>query len=88
MYDITIVYDDPSHRKLIEMINFKKETFLTWLDLNTMEGKKKGLKLKGQYGARKNPFVIIEKEDKLEKVLWSEGKDDAINQLIKWATEN
>lgn len=88
MYDITIVYDDPSHRKLIEMINFKKETFLTWLDLNTMEGKKKGLKLKGQYGARKNPFVIIEKEDKLKKVLWSEGKDDAINQLIKWATEN
>ena len=40
------------------------------------------------YQIKKNPFVIVEKNDQLQKVFWSEGEDDAVNQLIKWATEN
>lgn len=88
MFDIYIVYDDPSHKELVDMINFKKQTFIHWFDINTLEGRKKGFKLKGQYGAKKNPFVIVEENDQLQKVFWSEGKDDAINQLVKWATEN
>lgn len=87
MFDIYIVYDDPTHRELVDMINFKKQTFLHWFDMNTKEGKKKGFKLKGLYGAKKNPFVTVEKNDQLEKVFWSEGKDDAINQLIKWVND-
>ena len=87
MFDIYIVYDDPSHKELVNMIDFKKQTFIHWLDMNTVEGRKKGFKLKGQYGSRKNPFVVVEKNDQIEKVFWSEGKDDAVNQLIKWATD-
>ena len=86
--DIYIVYDDSTHRELIEMVEFKKQPFLHFLDMNTLEGKKKGFKLKGQYGAKKNPFVVVEENDQLQKVFWSEGEDDAVNQLIKWATEN
>jgi hypothetical protein len=88
MYDIYIVYDDPSHRQLVDMISFRRETFIHWFDMNTSEGRKKGFKLKGQFGAKKNPFVLVEKNDELIKVFWSEGKDDAINQFIKWATES
>lgn len=88
MFDIYVVYDDPSHRDLVNMLHFTKQVFMHWYDMNTAEGKKKGYKLKALYGARKNPFVVVEKNDQLEKVFWSEGKDDAINQLIKWATEN
>lgn len=88
MFDIYIVYDDPSHKELVDMIDFKKQTFIHWFDMNTLEGRKKGFKLKGQYGAKKNPFVVVEENDQLQKVFWSEGKDDAINQLIKWVTEN
>lgn len=87
MFDIYIVYDDPSHKELVDMIDFKKQTFIHWFDMNTVEGRKKGFKLKGQYGSRKNPFVIVEKNDQIEKVFWSEGEDDAVNQLIKWATD-
>ena len=85
--DIYIVYDDPTHKELIEMVEFKKQPFLHFLDMNTLEGRKKGFKLKGQYGAKKNPFVVVEENDQLQKVFWSEGKDDAINQLIKWIND-
>lgn len=87
MYDIKIVFSDPTHRELVEAVDFKKQTFLHWFDMNTVDGRKKGFKLKGQYGAKKDPFVVIEKGDQLDRVFWSEGKDDAVNQLIKWANE-
>ena len=88
MVDIYIVYDDPSHKELIEMVKFKKQPFLHFLDMNTIEERKKEFKIKVQYNDKKNHLLVVEENDQLQKVFWSEGKDDAINQLIKWATEN
>lgn len=53
--------------------------------MNTLSGRKAGFKIKGAYGARKNPFCLVEDEKPI-KVFYSENdyEDDAITQLIIW----
>lgn len=88
MFDVTIIYDNPSDIDIINFSDFSnKELFFTYLDINSKLDKSKAYKLKSHWGARKNPFVIISKNDKIEKVFYSEEKN-AIDQLIWWATEN
>lgn len=87
MYDVIIVVDNPSDKDIINFVEFKKDVCLTILDISTKEDRSAAYKLKSHWGARKNPFVVISKEDKMEKVFYSE-ENNALDSFILWATEN
>ena len=88
MYDVTIVYDNPQTIELFNIVPNKKDIYVEYLDIKSNKDKSKAFKLKSHWGARKNPFVVIEKDNKIEKVFYSEGSDDAVNQLIKWVNDS
>ena len=87
MYDVIIVIENKSDKDFIDFIEFKKDVCLTFLDISTKQDKSAAYKLKKNWGARKNPFVIVSKNDKVIKVFYSES-GNAIDQFILWATEN
>lgn len=86
MYNISIVYDKPGTRELIIKAPSKKHPFIQFFDMNTVEGKKNGYKIKSTWGAKANPFVLIEDGDTPIKCFYSEydWKDDAVEQLLNW----
>lgn len=84
---VKIVYDNPKDRELVEIIDTKLPIFIELIDYNTKHGKKEAYKLKSQWAARLNPFVMVtDKEGKVEKIFYSEN-GNAINQLIKFLNE-
>jgi len=87
MYDVTIIYDNPQTIELFNMVPNKKDIFVEYIDINNQKDRSNAVNLKRAWGARKNPFVIVKNKDNIEKIFWSEGKDDAVNQLIKWINE-
>ena len=86
MYTISIVYDDPKMKEMVLKAPSKMQPFLEFYDMNTIDGRKNGFKIKGAWGARKNPFVLIEGGDRAVKVLYSENnwEDNAVEQLLKF----
>ena len=85
MIHITIVYDDNKQKELVLKAKFNIEPTIEFYNINTKDGKK-GYKIKGEWGARKNPFVLLEDNGKPIKAFYSENdwEDNAIIQLINW----
>lgn len=91
MIKIFIVYDNTEQLTLFKQSTFSKiNPLVEYINMNTKEGRKNGFKLKGEWGARANPFCIIFERDKAIKAFYSENdwEDNAIIQLINYLKEN
>ena len=74
--NVKVVYEDLKDKELIELIEFSTPFFIDYIDYNTIEGRKKAYKIKSEFGAKKNPFVVIyNDEDKFVKCYWSENNN-------------
>lgn len=86
MIKVSIVYDNPKQISLFKDISFKFKPLVEYFDTNTRNGKKEGYKLKYYWGAKKNPFCMVYKENTPIKTFYSEkdDEDNAIVQLINY----
>ncbi len=79
---VKVVFDNIKDKELIELVEFSTPFFMEYIDMRTRSGIKEGYKIKSEFGARKNPFVVVyDDEDKFVKCFWSES-GNAIQQLI------
>ena len=79
----TVVYDNKKDKELLNLIDSKVPIFIKYIDFNTVDGRKEAYQVKSHWGARMNPFVVVEEGEEIIKVFYSE-KDNAINQLINY----
>lgn len=84
---IHIVYSNESDRKFISLIDTKLPFFIDFIDMNKIDGRKKGFQLLNYWSAKKLPFVVVE-DNELVKVFYSEIGELATNQLIKWLNDD
>ena len=84
--NVKVVYDNNKDRELLNLVDSKFPFFIEYIDYNTTNGRKDAYKIKSHWGAKKNPFVIVEDEEKIIKVFYSEEKN-AIQQLINYLNE-
>lgn len=87
MIDIYIVHDTPIVEDVIWSIPTTLEPFIHFMDIGSKKDKSKAFKFKQEWGARQNPFCVIEKDGKAIKAFYTETGDNAINQLIKYLKE-
>ena len=78
-----VVYDNKKDKELLNLIDSKVPIFINYIDFNTVNGKKEAYKIKSHWAAKMNPFVVVQEEDQIIKVFYSE-KSNAINQLINY----
>ncbi len=83
-----IVYDDKKDRELLNLVDSKFPIFIEYIDFNTVEGRKEAYRVKSYWGARKNPFVVVQEEEKIIKVFYTENGKNAIQQLINYLNES
>ena len=73
---VKVIYDNKKDKELIELIEFSTPFFIEYIDTNTRNGKKEAFRIKSEFGARKNPFIVIyDDEDKFIKCYWSENNN-------------
>ena len=73
---VKIVFDNDKDKELINLVNFSTPFFVEFIDARTKNGKSSAYKVKSEFGARMNPFVVVyNDEDKLESVFWSENQN-------------
>ena len=85
---VVLVYDNIKDKELLELIEFPTPYFVEYVDTFTREGLKESYRIKGQFGARLNPFIVIyDDEDKLVQCFWSEN-GNAVHQFVNYLTEN
>ena len=83
--EATIIYSDTKDKELLNLIESKFPIYINYIDFNTAKGRKESFRIKSHWGAIKNPFVVVNEEDKVIKVFYSDGKgDNAIYQLINF----
>lgn len=85
--NVTVVYDNDKDRELLESVDSKFPVFVNLINYNSLKGRKEAFQIKSEWGARLNPFVTVEKDDKIIKVFYSE-KNNAINQLIDYLNDS
>jgi hypothetical protein len=84
MIDIYIVHDNINAEDIIWSAPSNAQPFFHFLDISTKKDRSKAFKLKQEWGAKKTPFCLIEKDDKPIKAFYTESGEDAIEQLIKY----
>lgn len=83
-----VIYDNKKDRELLELVNSKFPIFIHYVDFNTKDGRKEAFQVKSHWGAKLNPFVVLEEDyDKIIDVFYSE-KDNAIQQLINYLNDS
>lgn len=83
-----VVYDDKRDRELLELVDSKFPVFISCIDYNTTYGRKEANKVKSYWAAKANPFVVVEEENHIVKIFYSDNGDNAIQQLINWLNGN
>ena len=78
-----VVYDNKKDKELLNLIDSKVPIFINYIDYNTTNGRKEAFKVKSQWSAKKNPFVVVQEGEQIIKVFYSES-GNAINQLISF----
>lgn len=81
--EATIIYDNKKDRELLNLVDSKFPIYIKYIDFNTVEGRKEAYRVKSHWGAIKNPFVVIQDEEKIIKVFYSE-KNNAIQQFVNF----
>ena len=84
MIDIYIVHDNPNVEGIIWNTPLEVEPFFHFLDIGSKKDMSKAYKFKQIWGARKNPFCLIEEDGKAVKAFYTETGDDAIEQMLKY----
>ena len=86
MIEISITYSNTEdyNRLLILEIG---PYYIHDYDMLTKSGKSKGWKLKNEWGAKKDPFILVSIEDKVLKCFYSESNSDIISELEEWFKE-
>ena len=85
--EATIVYDNKKDRELLDLTDSKFPIFVHYVDFNTVDGRKEAYQIKGHWGARLNPFVVVQEGEEIVKVFYSETSN-AVQQLINWLNES
>ena len=81
---VKIVYDNLKDKELIELVEFTTPFFIEYIDANTVNGLKESYRIKNEFGARKNPFIVIyDDEDNFKKCFWSENRN-ACQEFINY----
>ena len=75
---ITVVYNDP---KQIESIRDMDNC--QFIDILTKKGKKEGWAVKSHWGAKLDPFILIEDNGKAIKAFYSEA-GNAVEDFLKY----
>lgn len=84
LFDVSVVIDtDKDLRKLMTM-ETKANPYLTIYDERYREDKKKAWALKSEYGARENPFILVNKDGQFAKVFYHEATEKVIDELINY----
>lgn len=79
---VKIVYDSIKDKELLELVEFSTPFFIEYIDETTRNGKKEAYQIKSEFGARKNPFVVVyDDEDKFKQCFWSES-GNAVQQFV------
>jgi hypothetical protein len=84
MIDIYVVHSNPNVEDIIWSVPTEAQPFFHFLDIDSKKDRSKAFKFKQEWGARKNPFCLLEKDGKAIKAFYTETGDDAIEQLIKY----
>ena len=84
MIDIYVVHNNPDVLSDIWNASCEVEPFIHILDVGSKFDKSKAFKLKQEWGARQDPFCLIEEDGIAIKAFYSETGEDAIVQLIKY----
>lgn len=89
MLNITIVVNNSKESKkftdAIIPVNQEKESiYFTILNTEYHSDKTSAYKLKSEYGARLNPFIVVMKNGDLNKLFYKEACEDPIEDLINY----
>lgn len=84
--DVYVVSNDPN---LSNKINgsFPGNPFFHFYDIGSMKDRSTAYKLKGQFGARLDPFAVVFNKDKAVKAFYTEADDHVIESLLKYLKE-
>ena len=70
---VKVIYDNNKDKELIELIKFATPFFIEYIDTKTIKGRKEGFKIKSEFGAKLDPFIVVyDDEDNFLKCYWSE----------------
>lgn len=81
---VTVIYEDLKDRELLNLIKSKSPVFINYVD--AIKEKKEAYAIKSHWAARLNPFVVVEEDDKIIKVFYSEV-ENAVQQLISYLND-
>lgn len=88
MKDIYLIYNDPKVlRRLGGPYAITGSPFLHFIDSTTRSGKKEAWKIKNQFSAKLDPFIVVYENDKAIKAFYSETGEDVVDSLIKYLNE-
>lgn len=80
---VTLVYNNDNDKNYLTLSN-TNGFFINYLNMNSLHGRKEGIKILNYWSARKLPFIEVkDDEDKVVKVFYSE-LGNSVNQFIKW----
>lgn len=86
--DVYVVYnDDAVLTRIGGAYTLKTSPFFHFMDDRTHSGKKDAWKIKGSFGAKLTPFVVVFEGEKPLKAFYSETGEDVIGSLIKYLNE-
>jgi dUTP pyrophosphatase len=84
MYDVYLVTKNPKDKERLIKEESSKSMYLTVYNMNTASGKKDGLKLQSYYGAKKDPFIVVLKQETDPKCFYTEASDDVVGDFLNW----
>ena len=84
--DVYVVSNDPDISNKING-SFPGNPFFHFYDIGSMKDRSAAYKLKGQFGARLDPFAVVFSKDKAVKAFYTEADDHVIESLIKYLKE-
>ena len=84
--EVIVIYDNKKDRELLNLVDSKFPIFIKYIDFNTIDGRKEAYQVKSHWAARMNPFVVVQDNEKIIEVFYSE-KNNAINQLISYLND-
>ena len=86
--EAVVIYENKKDREFLDLIDSKIPIFIRYIDYNTIEGRKEAYKVKSHWAARMNPFVVVQEDEEIIKVFYSESGKNAIQQLINYLNES
>lgn len=83
-----VIYENKKDREFLDLVDSKISIFIRYIDYNTIEGRKEACKIKSHWAAKMNPFVVVQEDEEIIKVFYSESGKNAIQQLINYLNES